>query len=54
MKVTYGMGIDKHDEEGRVITMEMDKFYMVTAYVPMSGGKFERLDYRIDEWDKDF
>jgi AP endonuclease-1 len=52
--VKYGIGIDKHDNEGRVITAEFEKFYFVTAYVPNSGDKLQRLGYRVKEWDPDF
>ncbi len=51
--VSYGMGIPVHDTEGRVITLEFDKFYFVTVYVPNSGEELKRLDYRM-EWDDDF
>ena len=50
---TNGVGIEKHDKEGRVITLEFDKFYLVTVYVPNSGRGTPRLKYRV-EWDKDF
>ncbi|GAB6032295.1 DNA-(apurinic or apyrimidinic site) lyase [Chamberlinius hualienensis] len=53
INVTYGIGISKHDEEGRVITAEYDDFYLVTTYVPNAGRKLVRLDYRMG-WDKDF
>lgn len=51
--VLYGLGIPAHDTEGRVITLEFDKFYFVTVYVPNSGEELKRLDYRM-EWDDDF
>ncbi|XP_072036071.1 exodeoxyribonuclease-like [Amphiura filiformis] len=51
--VKYGMGIEKHDQEGRLITAEYEKFYFIGCYVPNSGRKLVRLDYR-QEWDKDF
>lgn len=51
--VLYGLGIDEHDQEGRVITAEYDKFYLLTAYIPNSGSELGRLDYR-QTWDKDF
>jgi len=51
--VQYGLGIDEHDQEGRVITAEYDKFYLLTAYIPNSGSELGRLDYR-QTWDKDF
>ncbi|VDP91333.1 unnamed protein product [Echinostoma caproni] len=49
-----GMGMIKHDTEGRIITAEYDKFYFVTAYVPNSGQGLVRLPYREKEWDPDF
>lgn len=51
--VTYGIGIDEHDHEGRVITMEMDDFYLVTVYTPNSQDELRRLDYRM-RWEDDF
>jgi len=51
--VSYGIGIDKHDHEGRVITLEFDKFYFVTCYTPNSQNELARLDYRM-EWEDDF
>ena len=45
-KVTYGIGIEEHDKEGRVITLEFDKFYMVNIYTPNSKRELERLEYR--------
>ncbi|XP_052239360.1 exodeoxyribonuclease-like isoform X2 [Dreissena polymorpha] len=54
LNVTYGLGIDKHDDEGRVITAEFDQFYLVTAYVPNAGRGLPRLPYRSKEWDVDF
>ena len=53
LNVTYGIGIDEHDHEGRVITMEMDDFYLVTVYTPNSQDELRRLDYRI-RWEDDF
>ncbi len=50
----YGLGIDKHDNEGRVITLEYEKFYLVTVYTPNSKRDLSRLDYRENEWDIDF
>lgn len=52
ISISYGLGIEKHDNEGRVITAEYDDFYLVTAYVPNSQNGLKRLDYRI-EWDAD-
>lgn len=53
LKVSYGLGIEVHDQEGRVITLEMDEFYMVTVYTPNSKDELLRLDYRM-EWEDDF
>ena len=53
-KVIYGLNIKKHDNEGRVITLEYDKFFLIACYTPNAGEGLKRLDYRIDEWDKDF
>lgn len=52
MSVTYGLGIEKHDHEGRVITLEFDSFYMITVYTPNSQDELKRLDYRM-EWEDD-
>lgn len=51
--VTYDMGIEEHDQEGRVICAEFDTFYLVNVYVPNSGQELVRLDYR-KRWDTDF
>ena len=53
LNVTYGMGIDEHDHEGRLITLEMDDFFLVTVYVPNSQDELRRLDYRM-RWEDDF
>lgn len=53
LSVTYGIGKDEHDHEGRVITLEMENFYMVTVYTPNSQDGLKRLDYRM-EWERDF
>ena len=53
LNVTYGMGIDEHDHEGRVITLEMPDFYLVTCYTPNSQDGLRRLDYRMN-WEDDF
>ena len=52
VNVFYGLGIDEHDHEGRVITLEMDKFYLVGMYVPNSQDGLKRLDYRM-KWEDD-
>ena len=53
LNVTYGLGIDEHDHEGRVITIEMDTFYLVTVYTPNSQDGLKRLEYRM-KWEDDF
>ncbi|GFI70860.1 exodeoxyribonuclease [Clostridiales bacterium] len=53
LKVTYGMGLEEHDDEGRLITLEFDSFYFATVYVPNSKRELERLDYRM-KWEDDF
>lgn len=53
LNVTYGMGIDEHDHEGRVITVEMADFFLVTVYTPNSQDGLKRLDYRM-KWEDDF
>ena len=50
ISVKYGIGIEEHDEEGRVITLEFENFYMVTIYTPNSKRELERLEYRM-EWE---
>lgn len=51
LSVSYGLGISNHDNEGRVITVEFERFFLVTSYVPNSGQKLERLAYRTEDWD---
>ena len=46
---SYGMGIEKHDQEGRLITLEFENFYMVNCYTPNSKRELERLEYRIKQ-----
>ena len=53
ISVRYGIGIDQHDHEGRVITAEFDRYYVVTCYTPNSQNELKRLDYRLI-WEKDF
>ena len=53
LSVTYGIGVDEHDHEGRVITLEQEQFYLVTVYVPNSQDGLKRLDYRM-RWEDDF
>ena len=53
LNVTYGIDIDEHDHEGRVITLEMEDFYLVTVYTPNSQDGLRRLDYRM-KWEDDF
>lgn len=53
LNVTYGIGKEEHDQEGRVITCEFEDFYFVTCYTPNSQTELARLDYRM-QWEKDF
>ena len=53
LSVSYGIGIPEHDREGRVITLEMEDFYLVNVYVPNSQDGLKRLDYRMS-WEDDF
>ena len=53
INVSYGIGIDEHDQEGRVITLEFEKFYLVNCYTPNAKRELERLSYRM-KWEDDF
>ena len=53
LSVAYGIGIEEHDQEGRVITLEFEDFYFVTVYTPNSQNELARLDYRM-KWEDDF
>ena len=53
ISVSYGIGVEEHDHEGRVITLEYENFYMITVYVPNSQDGLARLDYRM-RWEDDF
>ena len=53
LQVTYGIGIEEHDKEGRVITLEYDNFYLITCYTPNSQTELARLSYRL-EWEDAF
>ena len=53
LSVSYGIGIEEHDHEGRVITLEMEDYYLVTVYTPNSQDGLRRLDYRMN-WEDDF
>jgi exodeoxyribonuclease-3 len=53
VSVSYGLGIDEHDHEGRVITLEFEDFYFITVYTPNSQDGLKRLDYRM-QWEDDF
>jgi len=53
LSVTYGIGVEEHDHEGRVITLEMENFYLITVYTPNSQDGLKRLDYRMT-WEDDF
>lgn len=54
LSVNRGIGIEKHDQEGRVITTEFQDFYLVNVYVPNASSELKRLPYRTQEWDVDF
>ena len=53
LSVNYGIGVEEHDHEGRVITLEFDNYYFITVYVPNSQDGLKRLDYRM-RWEDDF
>ena len=53
LSVTYGLGIEEHDHEGRVFTLELESYYLITVYTPNSQEELRRLDYRM-KWDDDF
>ncbi|MBQ5980970.1 MAG: exodeoxyribonuclease III [Prevotella sp.] len=53
LNVSYGMGVEEHDHEGRIITLEMEKFFLITCYTPNSQDGLKRLDYRM-KWEDDF
>ena len=53
ISVAYGMGVEEHDHEGRIVTLEFEKFYIVTVYTPNSQDELRRLDYRM-KWEDDF
>jgi len=53
LNVSYGIGVEEHDKEGRVITLEFDNFYMVNCYTPNSGRELARLEYRMT-WEEAF
>lgn len=53
LKIIYGMGIEAHDHEGRLITLEFEAFYLLTVYVPNSQRELKRLEYRM-QWEDDF
>ena len=53
LSVTYGLGIEEHDQEGRIITAEFDDHYLITCYTPNSKRDLSRLDYRM-QWEDDF
>lgn len=54
LSIEYGMGIEKHDSEGRVICLEYEKCFLINVYTPNSQRELARLDYRTNEWDRDF
>ncbi|KAK8949963.1 Apurinic endonuclease-redox protein [Platanthera guangdongensis] len=51
ISVNYGLGILDHDTEGRIVTVEFEKFYLISGYVPNSGDGLRRLAYRVEQWD---
>lgn len=51
LSISYGIGVERHDQEGRSITAEFDDFYLVQQYVPNSGRLLNRLTYRTEDWD---
>lgn len=53
LSVFYGIGIEEHDKEGRVITLEFEDYYFITVYTPNSQNELQRLDYRM-KWEDDF
>ncbi|CAM9651336.1 unnamed protein product [Chrysoparadoxa australica] len=53
LNITYGINKEEHDGEGRAITVEYEKFYVVALYTPNSGQGLKKLDYRLQEWDRD-
>ncbi|MDD6435469.1 MAG: exodeoxyribonuclease III [Clostridiales bacterium] len=53
LSVSYGLGIEEHDREGRVITLEFENFYLITVYTPNSQDELRRLEYRM-QWEDDF
>ena len=53
MSAAYGIGIEEHDKEGRVITLEFDEYYFVTVYTPNSQSELRRLEYRM-KWEEEF
>jgi exodeoxyribonuclease-3 len=53
IQISYGIGVEEHDQEGRTLTAEFEDFFLVNVYVPNSGNELVRLDYR-SQWDRDF
>ena len=53
LSVAYGIGMEEHDKEGRIITLEFEEFYFVTVYTPNSQNELARLDYRM-QWETEF
>ncbi len=54
LEASAGLGIEKHDQEGRVLTLEYPNFFLVNVYTPNAQNELRRLDYRSQQWDKDF
>ena len=54
LSVFHDLGVDRHDREGRVLTLEYEKFYLVACYTPNAGEGCKRIDYRVKDWDEHF
>lgn len=54
ISVRHDIGVEEHDQEGRVLTLEFEKFFVVTSYTPNAGDGLKRVDYRTKQWDVDF
>ena len=54
VEVSYGIDMETHDGEGRVITLEYNSFFLICVYVPNAGENLKRLDYRVNQWDVEF
>ena len=54
LSVSHDIGVDRHDREGRVLTVEFQTFYLVSCYTPNAGEGLKRLQYRVQDWDQHF